>query len=187
MTTSINLARSLTLASLFAVLSVGVIGANFASAQDVNATKAHSAKTFAGWDKKERGYLGLSLSEDQKAQLQAFNEANRPARIEHFKESRELHKALKEAINQQVPDAEIAVITQKLGELEAAKLLNHARNRMQLLSILTDEQKLELQERESKAKRKGHFQHHRGGEGKPKHFQKQREFRGEGRRDGATT
>lgn len=160
MTKSTSLFKQLGLASFLTIFAVGAASVNLAVAQEAVAPSVNAEMTKEGWGKKARGFRGLDLTEDQRAQLKSLNEAGAPERREQAKQARELRKALRNAISEQRPESEIAEIANKIGALESAKLLRFARSELHLLSILTDEQKAQYVAHKAKHQHKRGFHQH---------------------------
>ncbi|WP_160153024.1 Spy/CpxP family protein refolding chaperone [Microbulbifer sp. ALW1] len=94
----------------------------------------------------------LDLTEGQQAQLKANREAGKEARKADREAMREMHKQLREAIESGADQATLDSLGAKLGQLEVRKMQRMQEKRVQFESILTNEQKVKLEQ--LKAERK---------------------------------
>ncbi|MFV8781845.1 Spy/CpxP family protein refolding chaperone [Microbulbifer sp. SA54] len=92
----------------------------------------------------------LDLTEGQRAQLKANRDANKASRAAAREEMHALRKQLMEAIDGGGDQATLDSLGAKLGQLEVAKMQRMHEQRVQLESILTDEQKAKLEEMKAK-------------------------------------
>ena len=96
----------------------------------------------------------LDLSDDQKATLKTQHEATKAEREQRHSERVKARAALEAAAKSGANDAELAVLAEALGKLQAEQELAAIKARQAFLAVLTDEQKAKLAKRS--AKRFGH-------------------------------
>ncbi|SHE85654.1 LTXXQ motif family protein [Microbulbifer donghaiensis] len=106
----------------------------------------------------------LNLTEGQKAQLKANREANREARKAHREEMRALHEQLREAIDSGADQATLDRLGAELGKLQVAKMQEMHQQQAQFEAILTDEQKVKLEQLKAERKERWKERRHKRGE-----------------------
>ena len=100
----------------------------------------------------ERMAEKLELTEGQKAQLKANRDASRESRMAGRKEMHELRDQLREAIDSGADQAALDQLSMELGRLEVARMQQRQQMQAQFESILTDEQKIKLEQMKSERK-----------------------------------
>lgn len=97
----------------------------------------------------------LELTDEQKQTLAARKDEQRANYREQRQQVREAQRALHQAIANNADEAEVAVLADKLGDLNAQHVVARAKDKQFLLSILTPEQKEKMEQ--MKSKRKEHW------------------------------
>jgi protein CpxP len=179
MMNKLGMVKTLTLASL----SVVVFAASIALAQTSQTQQSEKTNTH-GWhgEKGDRGgrrgghgmggmmFRGLNLTDDQKARMKqasvSFDERTQSLRQELKAKRQELHQANAGGTFNE------ALATQKLQEsagLQAKLMGERLKLRQEMMSILTPEQKTQLDQQRAEFKaRGGERGHHKGERNQPK-------------------
>ncbi|UTW44260.1 Spy/CpxP family protein refolding chaperone [bacterium SCSIO 12696] len=92
----------------------------------------------------------LNLDQSQREQARAIHEEMRPQMRELKKESREVRKALGEAVRNGASQAEIEALAAQQGELHGQLVAKRAEMKGRIHDLLTDEQKQQLEEHRQK-------------------------------------
>lgn len=158
------LASGILLASLG--LSVSTV-AGTSSSQDTNAETVKTLDVKRSMGKhhgsaKHKGLHGIELSEEQRAALKDYRVANSAQVKEERNATRKARNALNEAINVGAAESQLASLAQEIASAEAGLILSRAKEKAYFLSILTEEQKLSLQELREKAKSRHDSRRFRG-------------------------
>lgn len=95
----------------------------------------------------------LELTEEQKQVLAAHKSEQRADSRAQRQQVREAQRALHQAIANNADEAEINLLADKLGELNAQQIVAKAREKQFLLSILTPEQKEKIERVKSERKK----------------------------------
>ena len=97
----------------------------------------------------------LELTDEQKQTLAAHKDEQRANYREQRQQVREAQRALHQAVANNADEAEVAILADKLGDLNAQQVIARAKDKQFLLSILTPEQKEKMEQ--MKSKRKEHW------------------------------
>ena len=92
----------------------------------------------------------LELTEEQKQTLAARKDEQRANYREQRQQVREAQRALHQAVINNADEAEVAVLADKLGDLNAQQVIIRAKDKQFLLSILTPEQKEKMEQMKAK-------------------------------------
>jgi protein CpxP len=105
-----------------------------------------------GFQGRHFGHAGksLELTDAQKETLKAQSEADKAARDALHAKLKDAHKALATAVDAGANDAELSVLAETLGKLQAEQALAGAKAQKAFFAVLTAEQKQTLTESRGK-------------------------------------